>query len=103
MRAVSVDVGHRLIGNEARCRVDLSGEIWVVDVDAGVEHRDRDISAVVASSPCGRCTDLRDALVKVGFDSSVEPQLLEAAPQAWIPGSEAAPREKDRRESEGPS
>ena len=80
-----VDVGAALVRDEVLGLADLAGEVGVVGVDAGVEHRDADAGAVVAGGPGLRRADLRHALVEVRVDPAVEPQLRDAVRRgsAW--------------------
>ena len=73
--AVPVDVGDRLAGDEAGGVVDLVRQVRVVDVDAGVEHRDGDARAVEAGRPRLGRADLRHALLQGRRHLAVEPEL----------------------------
>ena len=73
--AVAVAVVGGLAGHEADRLADPAGQVGVVGVDAGVEHRDLDARAVEAGRPGLRRADLRGALGQVGVHLAVEPDL----------------------------
>ena len=96
--AVPVDVGDGLARHEAGRAVDLGSQVGVVDVDAGVEHRDLHALAVVAGRPGLRRADQRHALLEVGLHPAVEPQLGDPAAQggAWRPRRRPSARRSSR-------
>jgi hypothetical protein len=73
--AVAVAVAGGLARDEADGLADPALEVGVVEVGAGVQHRDLDPGAVDPGRPRGRRADLRGALGEVGMLTAIQPDL----------------------------